>query len=28
MAPLWDRWRTLPNGPTSISLLPPTQPES
>jgi hypothetical protein len=28
MAPLWDRWRTLPNGPTPISLLPPTQPES
>jgi hypothetical protein len=28
MAPLWDRWRTLPSGPTPISLLPPTQPES
>lgn len=28
MAPLWDRWRTLPNVPTPISLLPPTQPES
>jgi GNAT superfamily N-acetyltransferase len=28
MAPLWHRWRTLPNGPTPISLLPPTQPES
>ena len=28
MAPLWDRWRSLPDGPTPISLLPPTQPES
>jgi GNAT superfamily N-acetyltransferase len=28
MAPLWDRWRSLPDGPTPISLHPPTQPES
>jgi len=28
MAPLWDWWRSIPDDPTPIALLPPTQPES